>query len=188
MAPAAPAPHAQAPEAANLMVQAPAGPVAIGATFAVTVTATQPDAPVSAYQFDLSFDPARLAYRVAVAGAFLAGPGRDVVCPPVDAAAGVVRLACASTGPGPAAINGGLLAVITFEALSAGSSDLTLGNAQLANTGRPPALLPVTLQNGQVTVGAGGPTATPTPTPTPTATATTAPSSIELLYLPLVLR
>jgi hypothetical protein len=190
--PALPAGQGQVPAAATLLVQAPAAPVAIGATFAVTVTASQPDAPASAFQFDLSFDPGRLAYRAAEQGGFLASVGREVVCPLPAPAAGAVRLACASTGPGAGASSGGILAVITFEALSSGSSALTLSNAQLADTGRPPALLAVALQHGQVTVAGTGPTATSTATATttqpPPATATTSPTSLELLYLPLITR
>jgi hypothetical protein len=201
------APSAATQGAALVTVLPPAGPVEVGALFTVTIAASLVDSPLSAFQFDLVYNPAVLAFRFAEEGPFLGAAGREVVCPEPAGNAGVVRLACASTGPGPGAVGDGILTVLTFEAAAEGVSDLTLSDGQLADTGRPPVLLPTTLQNGQVIVGTppgatvtSTPTVTPvhTATPSPTTTATAMPTAIPsplptpavrwLTYLPFILR
>ncbi|MCI0579851.1 MAG: cohesin domain-containing protein [Chloroflexi bacterium] len=205
-------PGQQAPGTAVMAVEPPGPPLQVEAVFAVTITVAQVDAPVSAFQFDLAYDPALLSFRYHDPGAFLGATGRQVVCPAVSATAGLIRLACASAGPVAGPAGNGPLAVLVFQGTAEGTSNLTLSNAQVASSDRPPLSIPLTLQHSQVTIGTPAtqtptptntttptatstatPTATSTATPTttasPTATATpTTPPPIHTIFLPALLR
>jgi hypothetical protein len=160
---------------AILAVFPPTGPLEVGAIFTITIAVGQIESPLSAFQIDLAYNPAVLAFRFSQNGSFLTMTGREIVCPEPAGIAGTIRLACATTGAPAGPTGAGALAVLTFEAIANGASDLTLSNAQLIDTGRPPALLPADLQHGQVIVGpplTGTPTNTPPATNTPTSTAT----------------
>lgn len=127
--------------------------MSVGQVFTVTVDIAQMDTPLSAFQFDLGYDPTIVAYVGNTRGDFLPATGRSVVCPtPARIGAATVRLACASTGASPGATGAGTLSVLTFRAVGSGESDLTLGNIQLPDTGQPPTLVGSIPQNGHVTV------------------------------------
>lgn len=87
----------------------------------------------------------------------------------VDNAAGTVRFVQALLYPAPAANGSGVLARLTFRALSPGNSLLLL-DVSLANNAAEP--IPVSISGGQILVLAAEPTATTAPTRTPTPTVT----------------
>jgi cell division septation protein DedD len=160
---------------AILAVFPPTDPLEVGAIFTVTIAAGQIESPLSAFQIDLAYNPAVLAFRFSQSRSFLTTTSRQIVCPEPAGVAGTIRLACATTGAAGGPTGDGPLAVLTFAAIANGTSDLTLNNIQLLDTGRPPALLPADLQQGQVIVGppvTGTPTDTPPATNTPTSTVT----------------
>ncbi len=140
-------------EGAIMAVQAPAGPTQVEANFEVTITVDMVGTPAGAFQFDLAYNPAVIAFRYAEAGDFLTATNRDLVCPPEAFDQGTLRLACATAGETPGPTGSGELVVLVFQGLADGISGLSLSNAQLATTGRPPSLITTTLQDGQVTVG-----------------------------------
>jgi hypothetical protein len=142
---------------AVVSVLAPGDFVPSGSVFTVAIRAAHVIAPLSAFQFDLAYDPAVADLLYADAGPFLSATGREVVCPGlVEPAGGMARLACASTGQPRGATGEDTLAVLTFRAVGVGTSPLTLSNVQLPDDGRPPTLAPATLQNNVVTVESAG--------------------------------
>lgn len=149
---------------ASLGLTGPASAVPQGQSFAIPLDATQLADALSAFQVDVSFDPAILAFNGVTPGPLLATTGRAVVCPPAEqTAAGRVRFACASAGDGAGPTATGTLATLSFSALRPGSSPLALEAVQLVDGARPPALFSVSSQNASVTVSAApaAPTATP---------------------------
>src|SRR5262245_70593 len=71
----------QAPGTAVVGIVAPDYALQIGDVFTVTVVAMAVDKPLSAFQFDLAYDPNLLDIVSTSSGAFLKTTGRNVVCP-----------------------------------------------------------------------------------------------------------
>ena len=147
--------------AATVRVQAPSDPLVAGDLFTVTLGMQGLSAPLSAFQFDLTYDPTVLTLRFAEEGPLLSATGRMVVCPTAAIASGTLRLACASTGAKAGPTGDGILAVLTFEAVQAGDSDLTLSDLQLADDNRPPSTLSANAESSQVSIESSLPTPTP---------------------------
>ena len=132
----------------------------------------------------LSFDPQTLAVLDSVSG----GPDAPRILPggflnltqaftatnQADNSAGTVRFMQALLYPAPPANGSGVLARITFRALSPGSSLLLL-EAALANNAAEP--IPAAVEGGQILVLAAEPSATTVPTATPTPTVSRTPSA-----------
>lgn len=174
------------PSGPTVSVSPPAGALEVGDVFTVAVAVSEVDVPLSAFQFDLAYDPAVLGHLHTTADSFLEVNGRESVCPDAAPASGTIRFACASAGLGAGPTGGGALAVLTFQAIAEGRSSLLLAGVQLVDGARPPALLPATAVDGEVTIGDGvAPTATPTATAVPTATSE---PSNPTLFLPVVRR
>jgi hypothetical protein len=142
----------QAQPTARIRVVGPAGAVGIGNSFSVTITAEQLSRPLSAFQFDLSYNPNQVELVSVTPGSFLGATGRDSVCPEPSRRQALIRVACASTGNATGATGGGPLAVITFRALKASVSTMALGNVLLPDTGRPPKLAQAAILNAQVSI------------------------------------
>ncbi len=98
----------------------------------------------------------------------------------VDNAAGTVRFLQALLYPAPPANGSGVLARVTFRALSPGNSLLLLDAALANNVAEP---IPAAISGGQILVLSAEPTATRTPTrsPTPSVTRTLAPTATPTL-------
>jgi len=192
---------------ALLSLGVPAEPLEVGEGFSVTVKLSQLSARLSAFQFDLSYDPDVIAYTGAFRGDFLGSTGRAVVCPaPVQVTTNTVRIACASTGEGNGPTGAGELMVLYFTALNDGNSTLAFGNALLADDERPPSAIGVSTQASSVSVGRQkiylplvlrqaslgrgmGFTLEPTPTPTEEAEGpSTEGDKLHKLYLPLIIK
>lgn len=148
--PAAAQHNAQTP---NVRVIVPPGAIDVDDVFTVTIRIADVLTPLSAFQFDLTYDPAILSFVYAEPGAFLGATGRQVICPLPATGAGAARLACVSTGPARGATGVGELLIVTFRALAEGRSNLNLSAVQLPDDGRPAALIPATAQGARVTVG-----------------------------------
>lgn len=85
----------------------------------------------------------------------------------IDNATGLAQYALAQFGTTPPVSGSGVLATITFQGVADGVSLLTFALTDLVNVDS--TIIAVTTQNGQITVGQGGPDPdTPTPTNTPT--------------------
>jgi LysM repeat protein len=150
----------------------PAAPtISVGQTIAVNVRIDDVSN-LSGAEFHLSYNPAILEVQDANPntdgvqigiGSFLKA---DFVAQNiVDASQGKVDFAILQLQGSAPVSGGGVVAVITFKGLANGTSPLTFNVVYLADGNAAP--IPVTLQNGQITVGSGGPTSTPVP---PTAT------------------
>ncbi|HHN93197.1 MAG TPA: PKD domain-containing protein, partial [Anaerolineae bacterium] len=142
----------QMQQTAAVRVQTSASLLGVGDTLVVTVTAANVESPLSAFQFDLTYNPSVLAYVGSEWGGFLESTGRAVACLDPIPAWGTVRLACASTGAEDGPTGGGVLAVLTFRTVSNGRSDLTPNNVLLPDTGRPPELQTATAEPASVSV------------------------------------
>ena len=142
----------QMQQTAAVRVQTSASLLGVGDTLVVTVTAANVESPLSAFQFDLTYNPSVLAYVGSEWGGFLESTGRSVACLDPIPAWGTARLACASTGAEDGPTSGGVLAVLTFRTVSNGRSDLTPNNVLLPDTGRPPELQAATAEPASVSV------------------------------------
>jgi len=119
-------------------------------TVDVVIIGVETGQPLNAFQFDLVFDPLRLAATGVVSGGFL--PAETIVLlddiTPPD-----VMYAEASLGGG--AVGHGVLASISFDTLSVGTSDLDLMNVILAALIPPGGEIPAQVSGGRVTVTSG---------------------------------
>lgn len=97
-------------------------------TLAITIANVDAAAPLNAFELDLDFDPAILAATAASVGGFLALPN-DVA--EADLAAPDVNLLYYTLGPG-ASSGSGVLAFVTFEGVSPGTSALSLSDVILS--------------------------------------------------------
>jgi len=89
---------------------------------------------LGAFQLELVFDSSILGFVEIAEGPFLGSSGRTVQCLPPVTAEGLVRFVCVTLGQTPEGPEGsGVLATITFEPLSAGSSDLQFQKLILAD-------------------------------------------------------
>lgn len=126
--------------------------VAVGEQFdiAVSISGVDPAAGLSAWQFDLAFDPSIVRADSVAEGGYLAFFGATLFGSGViDNTSGLVSLVTdAYVGLPPPPAGDGILAIFSFTALGKGVSALTLGNAFLDFSDAVAAPL-----NGQVTVG-----------------------------------
>ena len=134
---------------------------------------------LGAFQFTLSYDPSLIQALAVAPGPFLGNTGRTVNCLPATLGANYVDWTCVTLGgqPPPGASGSGVLAVISFTAISEGTTPLALSGTILTNVSG--LTIPSTTVNGARVVGPCDgtcPTATSTHTATSTATATTTPS------------
>ena len=157
------------PAAVLVRVGPPDQTVAPGEQFAVAVEIAGLASPLSAFQFDLGYNPALVRPAGTSPGAFLSSTGRMIICPePAYPNASTVRIACAGAGGASGPTGSGVLVTLTFVALDVGTSPLTLSALQLPGGGIPPMTIPATAQGGQVTI-----------VPAPEG---------QSIYLPLILR
>lgn len=114
---------------------------------------------VASFQFDLKFDSDVLEVAageedgkpLVQRGEFLGSTGREVICDEPESQQGVVRFVCVSLRLEPAGPSGtGTLATVTFNAIGAGATELTLDNV----TANEPDATRITLQvqGGAITV------------------------------------
>lgn len=89
-----------------------------------------------AFQFDLAFDPAVLSATSITEGAFLSSGGGTVFIPgAIDNALGTITFTAGTLlGSGPGVSGSGFLAEIQFEALSAGTSSISVSNVVLLDS------------------------------------------------------
>jgi LysM repeat protein len=127
---------------------------------------------LTAADIELEFDPAVLQVQDADSGreGIQIEPGNFpapdfVVTNVVTNTTGVIEYAVVQTPPSQPVSGSGVLAVITFQAIAPGTSDLLFVRTDLANSQAQP--IPVSSQSGQLVVGGAGPTITPVPTNTP---------------------
>jgi hypothetical protein len=135
----------------------------VGTNFSVDIT-VEGVTDLASYEWQLTFDPALVAFVEVTNGPFLGSTGRSVFCPPPIITPGSVRFGCATTGISPAPPGGaGVLSTVTFTAVAPGTSALALAfvslSDPLAND------IPAQVFDGSVTIEAA-----PAPSPTPTAT------------------
>jgi hypothetical protein len=147
----------QALNPATVSVQPSMQTVGVGERFSITVGIADLAAPLSAFQFDLGYDPAVVGLAGVEDGGFLRSTGRNAVCPqPISPAGGLLRFACAAAGEATGPTGSGSLAILTFTALDVGTSTLALSAPQVAGAGTPPLAMGVTVQEGEVRVSAAG--------------------------------
>ena len=124
---------------------------------------------LGAYQFTIDFDPSMLSFFSVANGPFLGSSGRDVDCQLPILTGSSVQFSCSTRGADILGPNGpGVLAMVTFDAVGAGTTTLDLQDVTLLH----PDATPITVQqviDGSVTVIAG-PSPTPSISPTPTDT------------------
>ena len=136
-----------------LSIQPASQTVAVGSTFDVTVVISGLAAPMSAFQFNLSYDQTRLRWISTAPGSFLASTGRSPACPPpARLSLDTLSLACVLAGGSPGPVGSGTVLKITFSAIQVGSSPLSLSALQVAGAGLPPASIPAAAANGTVNV------------------------------------
>jgi LysM repeat protein len=155
-------------------------------------------ADLTAADVQLQFDPAVLQVQDADPGkeGFQIQPGNFpapdfVVSNVATNTTGLVQYAVVQVPPSQPVNGNGVLAVITFQAIAQGTSNLLFVRTELANSQAQP--IPVVSQSGQIVVGGPGPiitltptntaqpgtpTATFTPTVTPPPTNTTVPATV----------
>ena len=133
--PAAPVPQAAAPSTpgASLALNVPAAPLAAGASFQVPVVLNGA-VDVSSVALQLHYDPTRLMLINLSSGDFLTRDGQ--AAPPIHSDQPVGNLTVgASRPPGTHGVSGnGVVCVLTFQAKTAGPSDLSIARAALVNS------------------------------------------------------
>ena len=176
--------------ATSVSIQPATSSVTQGDTFTVDIAITGA-ADLVAYQFDLTFDPAVLAATGVTMGPFLTSGGGSSVFVPGDftttpgVISGTAETLVGGTTPG---VSGdGVLAHISFSAIAAGTSALTLSNDFFLKLLRDangdlvtdtddqslffgdfivdPNLVPITFENGSATVVAAPPAGPVVPEP-----------------------
>lgn len=122
---------------AVVSIQPPAESPAVGSTFTTEVVISEAG-DVLGFQFDINFDPAMFAVETVELGPFLGSTGRSArpLGPDQRAAAeGRVVYGGFTLGQGEGAAGDGMLATITWQALQAGESEISLSKLQLAGAG-----------------------------------------------------
>jgi hypothetical protein len=110
---------------------------------------------LGAFQFDLSYDPAVLKFVEVQQGLFLGSTGREVRCLAPRTADGSLTFSCVTLGATPDGPNGsGVLATITFQPLTQGSSALHLARLILTDPSAQP--LPAQVEDATITAFAPG--------------------------------
>jgi hypothetical protein len=112
---------------AQISVTPPAGEVRIGAGPYMVPVYISGVSRASTVTLTMTFNPAILRMRNVQEGSFLRQGGVNVVFTPnTDAATGRIDLAFVRTGDSVGASGSGLLAAMTFDAIGAGNSPLTI--------------------------------------------------------------
>jgi general secretion pathway protein D len=164
------------PGTASIALNPASASVNVGDVFTLSVDVTGAQN-LAAFQFTLQLTGGHIELQSAAPGPLLGSTGRAVFCPPVQASLSVVTFGCVTNGAGiPGASGNGVLAQLTFRAVSTGAGSLTFVSVSLADPLSDN--LPSTSTGGAVLVGSGAtatstpcpgacPTATPSPTPPP---------------------
>jgi hypothetical protein len=127
-----------------------------GDTFSVTVEIQDVvGAGVGAFEFVLIYDPTYVQETAVTLGPFLGSTGRTVGEVGPMTATGVVTYGAYSWGAAPGPNGNGVLATVTFQATSVGTSTLHLQNVNVANTAG--GLISTDTEDGEVEVGAAPP-------------------------------
>ena len=151
---------------------------------------------LGSWELWLKWTPSVLTFDSFDQGGFLASSGRSPQCmnPEVDAANGIVKLGCNSSGaivngtPTPGASGDGVLAHLHFKAKAVGDSNIEFTKAQLSDPLSNDACCIPAVNEGAVRVTAAGSAdpplpATPTPNPArlqPTVVSHLPPGSLQL--------
>ena len=123
---------------------------------------------LGAYGFELTYDPGVVTFVSVTNGTFLGSTGRTITCAGPVVTAASVAFGCDSTGSQPGPVGTGTLATVVFGAVAEGTSDLTLSNVLVDDVGG--VAIPVTVDDGQITIIA--PASTPAATAAVTVTHT----------------
>lgn len=136
---------------AVLSLSGPASPVAAGSPFTISVNITGA-VDLSAYQFDVGYDPLLFVADSVQEGPFLQTAGATFFIPGmIDNSSGSIALtAGALAGMGPGASGDGVLATLSFRGVSAGTAQFTLISPLLYDTIPNP--IEVTTSGASVTV------------------------------------
>jgi general secretion pathway protein D len=123
---AAPAPAIPPlPRNVNLMLNAPPGPVAVGATFQLPIVLTG-GTDIASVPLKIQYDPAKLSLVNVDQGDFLGRDGKPVTLLHVDDGPGLITVNNARP-PGAAGMNGaGVVCVLSFQAKAAGESAVVI--------------------------------------------------------------
>jgi predicted aspartyl protease len=127
-----------------------------GDTFSVTVEIRDlVGAGLGAFEFALTYDPTYVQATDVTLGPFLGSTGRTVGEVGPLYATGVVTYGAYSMGTSPGPSGNGVLATITFQATSVGTSTLHLQNVNVTNTAG--GLISTNTEDGEVEVGVASP-------------------------------
>jgi general secretion pathway protein D len=122
------------PAALNVMLNAPASPVAVGSTFQVPVVLVG-GTDIASVATQIQYDPARLSLVNVSGGDLLTRDGQSAAPIHSDPDGNGMLNVNASRPPGAAGVSGsGVVYVLSFQAKSAGQSSLVLSRAGVANT------------------------------------------------------
>ncbi len=135
-----------------LSIQPPSTSVAAGTTFAVDVNVANVS-DLFAFQFDIGFNPSTLAGVSVTEGSFLPSGGSTFFLPgTIDNTLGTISFnADTLIGAIPGVSGSGMLAILDFSALSAGTSAIDILNVSLLDSTLSP--ISSTTANGRATVG-----------------------------------
>ena len=139
--------HPHAATATQLIVTGPGEFRVAGGPYTVPISINNASR-LSAITVTVSYNPAILRVRTVQDGSFMRQGGITAAFTPrIDAAAGRVDIAIARTGDQTGASGAGLLAALLFDALSPGSSAISVTGVASAPDGAPIALTvaPVTV-------------------------------------------
>jgi hypothetical protein len=150
-------PEAEALVAPTIRFDPSSSTVSTGATLGVNIVVDNA-ADLGGFEFTMTFDPAVVTAVTVTLGSFLGSTGRSVgaVTPIIDNTMGTVKYAAFSMGTGPGPDDTGTLAVVTLQAVAAGSTGLNFSQAQLTDTQwYPMTVVTPSISAGTVTVSAG---------------------------------
>lgn len=122
--------------AATLSFTTPPAAVRPGDSFTLDVLVAEV-VDLYAFQFDIAFDPAILQASPVLEGDFLSAGGRATLFWPgsIDNLAGTVSFTANTlVGPGPGVSGDGWVVHLSFQALTAGRSELSFGNVVLLDS------------------------------------------------------
>jgi general secretion pathway protein D len=118
-------PAGQQPASVNFIFAPQPGPVAVGATFKVSV-ALNGGTDIASIPLQISYDPAKLSLVNVDSGDFLGRDGQAVALVHRDDGPGLININ-ASRPPGAAGVSGaGVVCILTFQTKSAGESAITI--------------------------------------------------------------
>ena len=127
-------PPAARPTTVNVMLNAPANPVAVGSTFQVPVVLVG-GTDIASVATQIQYDPARLSLVNVSGGDLLTRDGQSAAPIHSDPDGNGMLKVNASRPPGAPGVSGpGVVYVLSFQAKSAGQSSLVLTRAGVANS------------------------------------------------------